>query len=172
MRRGHAWEVALPSTPSGASRNRRAGLVVALTLGSLVLNFCHESPGAPVATQIVLGTWGADNAGVIVTDSVSHVHVGCTFGDWPPKVLLDADGRFTVNGSYVLRAYPVMIGPRLPAQFSGRVVGKTMTLTITVNDTVQKNVVALGPITVTFGRTPTMGPCPICLSPKAIGMVR
>ena len=67
----------------------------------------------------------------------------------------------------MLRAYPVMIGPELPAQFSGRVVGRTLTLAVAVNDTVEKKVVALGPITVTFGRTPQMGPCPICRAPQS-----
>ncbi|MEO7362396.1 MAG: hypothetical protein ABI120_18840 [Gemmatimonadaceae bacterium] len=140
-----------------------------LMFSAVTLTYCRDAPSAPAATEIALGTWGAENAGVIVTDSVSHVHVGCTFGDWPPKVMLDADGRFTVAGSYVLRAYPVMVGPRLPAQFSGRVVGTTMTVAIAVNDTVEKKVVALGPITVVLGRTPVMGPCPICLSPKVMG---
>ena len=155
--------------PLFGARRLRGTAPLWLTPVALLLSFCSETPSAPLVTQIALGTWGADNAGVIVTDSVAHVHVGCTFGDWPPGVVLDADGRFTVDGSYVLRAYPVMIGPRLPAQFSGRVVGTTMTVAIAVNDTVEKKVVALGPITVVLGRAPTMGPCPICLSPKAMG---
>jgi len=147
---------------------RATGIVAAVS--TLTLAVCRDAPNAPQgARPLTLGTWGAENAGVIVTDSVSHVHVGCTFGDWSPKVVLDADGRFIVDGSYVLRAYPVMIGPRLPAQFSGRVVGTTMTVAIAVNDTVEKKVVALGPITVVLGRTPVMGPCPICLSPKVMG---
>jgi len=134
---------------------------------------CSNGPTPPQAgSRLTAGTWGGVNAGVIVTDSVTHVHVGCTFGDLPPSVVLDADGRFTADGSYVLRAYPVMIGPKLPAQFSGRVVGRTLTLAIAVNDTVEKKVVALGPIVVVFGQTPQMGPCPICLVPKAMGIER
>jgi hypothetical protein len=120
----------------------------------------------PSDRRLALGTWGGENAGVIATDSATHVHVGCTFGDMPGDVRLDADGRFTVDGSYVLRAYPVQVGPSLPAQFSGRVLGRTLTLAIAVNDTVEKRVVALGPVTVVFGRTPDLGPCPICLLPK------
>jgi hypothetical protein len=84
----------------------------------------------------------------------------------PGQIPLDPGGRFTVDGSYVLRAYPVMIGPSLPAQFSGRVSGRTLTLAIAVNDTVEKKLIALGPITVIYGRTPGMGPCPICLVPR------
>ena len=142
----------------------RSALRLAL---SLLLAACTESgPLPPSDGELSIGTWGGDNAGVIVTESTSHVHVGCTFGDMPPAISLDASGRFTVDGSYVLRAYPVQIGPPLPAQFSGRVIGRTLTLAIAVNDTVEKKVVALGPITVVYGRTPSLGPCPICRVPR------
>jgi hypothetical protein len=137
-----------------------------LALG-LLLSACVDSgPLPPSDDTLAIGTWGGDNAGVIVSESTSHVHVGCTFGDMPPGIQLDASGRFTVDGSYVLRAYPVQIGPPLPAQFSGRVIGRTLTLAIAVNDTVEKKVVSLGPISVTYGRTPNLGPCPICRVPR------
>jgi hypothetical protein len=84
----------------------------------------------------------------------------------PGTIVLDAGGRFVVDGNYVLRAYPIVLGPALPAQFSGRVIGRTLVLAIAVNDTVENKVVALGPITVEFGRTPQMGPCPICRAPR------
>lgn len=136
-----------------------------LSLAAFGLLFAACSSGAvlpPSSERLALGTWGGDNAGVIVSDSGTHVHVGCTLGDMPGLVPLDPDGRFVINGSYVLRAYPIMVGPTLPAQFSGQVRGRTLTIAIAVNDTVAKQVVALGPITVTYGRTPSMGACPIC----------
>ena len=102
----------------------------------LVLSACSEDPLLPPSDDhLALGTWGGDDAGVIATDSVTHVHVDCTSGDMPGNIPLDEDGRFTVDGSYVLRAYPVMIGPALPAQFSGPVSGRTLTLAIAVNAT-------------------------------------
>jgi hypothetical protein len=117
---------------------------------------------AAPAGELALGTWGGDGAGVIVTDSVLHVHIGCTFGDVAGRVALDASGRFTRDGAYVLRAYPVLVGPSLPAQFSGVVEGKRLTLAVAVNDTTQGKVVSLGPVMVTFGEEPKLGPCPIC----------
>jgi hypothetical protein len=147
---------------------RHAGITSALALAAAVatLATCHSADTvlAP-GTQLAVGTWGGDNAGAIVTDTLTHIHVACTFGDIKGLVPLDADGRFTIDGTYVLRAYPVLVGPTLPAQFSGRVQGNTLTLAIAVNDTVEKKVVALGPVTVVFGREPSMGPCPICLVP-------
>ena len=120
----------------------------------------------PAGDQIALGTWGGDNAGLIATDSLTHVHIGCTFGDIVGRVMLDADGRFNVSGSYMLRAYPVAVGPMVPAQFSGQVSGSMLTFSVAVNDTVEKKLVALGPATVYFARQPTMGACPICAVPR------
>jgi hypothetical protein len=144
--------------------SRIAGL--SFVLAALLTATCSEGSLVSSDGHLTAGTWGGDNAGVIATDSVTHVHVGCTFGDMPGQIALDQSGRFTVDGSYVLRAYPVLVGPSLPAQFSGRVTGRTLTLAIAVNDTVQKKVIALGPVTVVYGRTPSMGPCPICLVPR------
>ena len=115
--------------------------------------------------ELRLGTWGGDNAGAIVTDTIAHIHIGCTFGDIKGRVPLDAQGRFVLDGTYVLRAYPVYVGPELPAQFSGVVSGNELTLAVAVNDTVQKKVVSLGPVTVKFGTDPRLGPCPICTVP-------
>jgi hypothetical protein len=143
------------------------GCFVRNLLAVLLLASCYDSgPFPPNDGTLAVGTWGGDNAGVIVTEEQGHVHVGCTFGDMPPGIQLDATGRFSVSGSYVLRAYPVQQGPSLPAQFSGRVSGRVLTLAIAVNDTVEKKLVALGPVTVEFGRTPELGPCPICKVPK------
>lgn len=143
---------------------RKRGLSILFTLFA---GACSGSALLPPSDgHLAIGTWGGDNSGVIVTESATHVHVGCTFGDMPGNIQLDASGRFTIDGSYVLRAYPVQVGPSLPAQFSGRVVGAILTLAIAVNDTVEKKLVALGPISVRYGRQPEMGPCPICRRPR------
>ncbi len=120
---------------------------------------------APAETQLTDGTWGGDTAAVIVSASGVHVHIGCTLGDLSAPVLLDDQGGFTLAGTYVLRAYPVQLGPELPAQFSGQVRNGTLTLSVTVNDTVDKRIVLLGPVTVQRGVTPMMANCPICRVP-------
>ena len=145
----------------------RHSAAIVLLLG-IAYACADSSPLPPSDGQLAVGTWGGDNAGVIVTDAQVHVHVGCTLGDVPGTIQLDSEGRFTVDGNYILRAYPVQVGPSLPAQFSGRVTGRILTLAIAVNDTVEKKVVALGPITVQFGRAPEMGPCPICRAPRVV----
>ena len=128
---------------------------------------CGASPvnGVPADGLLALGTWGGDSAGVIVNDTIAHVHIGCTYGDIPGRVRLDADGRFTASGSYLLRAYPVAIGPTMPAQFTGRVTGSTLTITVTVRDTIADTTVSRGPATSTLGTPPRMANCPICSVP-------
>lgn len=159
-------------TSSGAITGRArvarvSGLAVALGVVILaIVAACAGSPSAeaPLPSQLALGTWGGDGAGVTVTDTLAHVHVGCTRGDFPRPAALDS-GRFNVAGQHVLRAFPVHVGPPLPARFSGVVRGNLLTLSVAVDDTVEKRLVVLGPITITLGREPKLGPCPICVMP-------
>jgi hypothetical protein len=91
-----------------------------------------------------------------------HLHVGCTFGDASGRIALNSDGQFDVAGSYMLHAFPIAVGPTVPARFTGRLDGNTVTVTATVDDTVQKKTVVMGPVTVVFGADAKLGPCPIC----------
>lgn len=117
---------------------------------------------APFPELLPLGTWGAQDAGAIVTEDEFHLHIGCTFGDVMGRVSLDAEGRFVVDGSYQPRAYPVESGPTVPAQFSGMVRGKTLTVAVAVNDTVTGEVRAFGPVEIRLGVEPGLANCPIC----------
>ena len=137
----------------------RAFLVAAF---ATLLTTCDSSPVDALPTELARGTWGGENSGVIVGETTTHVHVGCTFGDFPAPVALDEDARFSVAGEYLLRAFPVAIGPTMPAQFNGVVRDGVLTLTVAVNDTIEKRLTVLGPVTVEYGREPRMGPCPIC----------
>ena len=123
----------------------------ALLLCAAAILACSDETIAPIdATRVAAGTWGADGAGAIVTDSVMHVHIACTYGDILGIVTLDAAGAFDRAGSYMPRAYPIAIGPSVPARFVGHVVGHDMTITVTVNDTVAKMERVFGPVTVTY----------------------
>lgn len=121
----------------------------------------------PAGDHIAFGTWGGDNNGMIVSDSGAHVHIGCTYGDVLGVVALDENGKYDVAGSYLLRAYPVAVGPSMPAQFTGTVSGGKLTLIVAVNDTIEHKITILGPVTLQHGKTPQMGPCPICQTPAS-----
>src|SRR2546422_5869022 len=79
----------------------------ALTI--VLLRDC-EVVGVRPRDKPVTGTWGGENAGLIADDTSAHVHIACTFGNVHQAIVLDA-GRFDVPGDYVLRAYPVYVGP-------------------------------------------------------------
>ena len=141
-----------------------------ITGAVLVVAACNggRATGGTSAETLATGTWGGENAAAIVDDTIAHVHIGCTFGDFRPPMALDHEARFNVEGSYTLRAFPVAVGPSLPAVFTGVVNGNQLTISVAVNDTVEKKLVALGPVTVVLGREPRMGPCPICRRPEAM----
>ena len=121
---------------------------------------CSAATSTPVTD--VVGTWGGDNAGLIVNGTDVHVHIGCTLGDAIGPIVAGENGRFEVSGTYNVDAYPVNRGITHPASFTGQIVGQTMTLTVSLTDITQ----VLGPVTLTYGKEPTMGPCPICRVPK------
>jgi len=149
------------------TRAGNSGVLTLLAGAAIAVAACSGSvttTGSP-AQELASGTWGGDNAGVIVSDSIVHAHIGCTLGNFSPPAALTDDGRFSVEGSYTLRAFPIAVGPPLPATFAGVVNGTRLTLSVTVNDTVEKKVVSLGPVTVTLGREPRMQTCPICRKP-------
>lgn len=112
--------------------------------------------------DLEIGTWGGENVTVMVEQQIAHVHIGCTNGDFAVPIAVDLDNRINASGSYLLRAYPVAVGPALPAQLAGVLNGRRLTFTVAVNDTVEKKLVVLGPVAVTLGEDPRMGPCPIC----------
>ncbi|HTI62656.1 MAG TPA: hypothetical protein VL524_04045 [Gemmatimonadaceae bacterium] len=133
----------------------------------------------PFDGNIPLGNWGGENAGMIVSDTAMHLHIGCTYGDASGRVPVGSGGQFDVAGSYMLRAYPIAVGPTVPARFTGRLDGDKVTITATIDDTVQQKTVVLGPVTVTYGADAKLGPCPICrrpiitkTSPASAGRVR
>jgi hypothetical protein len=126
---------------------------------------CEGPTSSGLTNGLVIGTWGGDNAGLIGDDTSAHVHIACTFGNVAQAIEPGTDGHFDVAGSYVLRAYPVYVGPSLPARFQGSVTGKTLTLSVVVQDTVADTTVTLGPVKLFLGRDPQMGPCPICRTP-------
>lgn len=142
--------------------------LIGLLLSAGVAGACGRGLTPPAGDRLSTGMWGGDNAGLIVNDTIAHAHVGCTYGNFAAPVALDQDGRFNVPGSYLLRAYPIAVGPSLPAQFAGLVVGSRLTFTVAVNDTIEKKLVVLGPVTVTLGTDPRLGPCPICRVPQAL----
>lgn len=123
---------------------------------------CSSAPLTQIDGYLALGTWGGSLSGMIVGDTAMHLHVGCTYGDVSGRIPVDSSGHFDVTGSYMLHAYPIAVGPAVPARFTGQVKGDVATITVMVNDTVAQQNTVLGPVTLRLGDPPEMGPCPIC----------
>jgi hypothetical protein len=143
-------------------RLHAAGIALATTI---VLSCSSSSATAVTDGALALGTWGGDSSGLIVSDTAMHLHIGCTFGDASGRIPVGPSGQFDVRGSYMLHAYPVTVGPTVPARFVGHVDGTTATITAIIDDTVQHQSVTHGPVVVKFGDAPRLGPCPICRRP-------
>ena len=137
-------------------------------LPALLLLAACEGDGLLPPSGSVVGTWGTRDAGFIVSDTSAHVHIGCTYGDVHQAITLDAQGRFDVPGLYNIKAFPIDLGVFHPARFIGAVDGSRLVLTIVLTDTTA----SFGPVSLIYGREPTMAVCPICRAPGAMGRRR
>ena len=144
------------------ARSRVLVLVLAVACAFGASTCGSGSPIETDPTRLTEGTWGGDDAGLVVGATQAHVHFGCTYGDFSAPIALDSDGRFSVSGGYLIRAYPVAVGPTMPAELAGVVRGRDLTMTVAVNDTIENELVVFGPTTVRLGRDPQMQMCPIC----------
>jgi len=126
----------------------------------LLLTACGVT-GPGRLKQVPVGTWGGENAGLLVTATTAHAHIGCTLGDVQGPIPLDETGHFDVAATYNIDAFPVDRGIRHPARFSGNTDGSTLTLLVRLTDTGQ----TFGPVGLTLGRQPQMQDCPICRLP-------
>jgi len=137
---------------------------VLVAAGVLRAGPCEGGGTTGLPDGLVTGTWGGENAGLIADDTSAHVHIACTYGWVHQAIDPGSAGRFDVPGEYVLRAYPVAVGPSMPARFQGSVRGFVMTLNVVVTDTTagRDSTVTLGPVKLLFGLEPKMQMCPIC----------
>ena len=147
------------------SRSRCMLLGLSTTVALLLACAGSSATLPPFDGNLALGTWGGDSTGIIVGDTAFHLHIACTYGDVSSRIPIDANGNFDVAGSYMLHAYPITMGPSMPARFIGHLDGATVTVTVEVNDTVAHQTVTRGPVVAEYGEAPRLGPCPICRRP-------
>lgn len=103
-----------------------------------------------------MGTWGGRHVGLELTAGGGALDYDCAAGTIDEPVRADASGRFTARGTHT----PGMGGPervdvarpRLPAQYSGRIQGERMTLSVRAPD-------ELGPFTLARGAEPMLMRC-------------
>ena len=150
------------------ARSRAVTVVGAIALAAVYLACSSPSSAPTISGPLALGNWGGDSAAMIVSDTAMHLHIGCTYGDVSGRIDIGPTGRFDVAGSYMLHAFPIAVGPNVPARFVGQVSaanGGTATITVTVDDTVAHQTVVRGPVTVSLAQAPRLMPGPICRRP-------
>lgn len=84
------------------------------------------------------GTWGGAHVRMDVGRDAAHLEFDCAHGGTDGPLAVGDDGRFDLAGYFVFeRGGPVRAGQkekRLPARYSGRVEGQTMTLDVTLTE--------------------------------------
>ena len=66
-------------------------------LAALAVLTCPPATSTPITE--VAGTWGGDNAGLIVSGTDVHIHIGCTLGDAIGPINPAVTGRFAPTGT-------------------------------------------------------------------------
>ena len=63
--------------------------------------------------NLAVGTWGGEEAGLLVRADGAHAHIGCTYGDIAGPIPFDADGHFDVAAQWNVTAFrpPRRYGP-------------------------------------------------------------
>jgi hypothetical protein len=136
-----------------------------VTAAGAVLVLSNCSLLSPSSGTLQVGTWGGNNAGLIVTDTSAHLHIGCTYGNVSGAIAVDMDGHFDVASSHNVSAFPVDRGVLMPARLVGERTFPWLEFRVIVSDTARDTTIVLGPVKVRFGADPQMGPCPICRTP-------
>lgn len=107
----------------------------------------------------VKGTWGGSGIAMEATDNGAEIGYDCAHGSITEKIVLDAQGRFSVSGRHVReRPGPIRVGDEQkgqPATYRGTVNGDTMNLTVILSDTDE----TVGTYTLTQGRSGRIRRC-------------
>ena len=140
-----SWAVA---SLSGRSARVLPLLVLGATTG------CSTQP----PDRVVVGEWGGDHAMLSVHDTNASVEFDCAHGSIDEALILDDDGRFDAPGRYVREhGGPAREGEpedSQPARYTGSVDGRSMTLTVALEDGH-----AIGPFALALGQPSRLFKC-------------
>lgn len=88
--------------------------------------------------RVAAGTWGGQNVQLDVTEGGARLRFSCAYGEIKQPLTLDAEGRFSANGTFVAEGAGPTREDDPPksraAVYSGAVRDNLMTLTVTVAD--------------------------------------
>lgn len=104
------------------------------------------------------GVWGGPHISFDVSAQRTVVEYDCAHATIDQKIFLDARGRFSVSGTqFQERGGPVRRGAEtgFAVRFTGKVKGKTLTLTVTNSETKEE----IGTFTLVHGGRPRIFKC-------------
>ncbi len=105
------------------------------------------------------GTWGGEHIQLEVAEQGAQIEYDCAHGSIDQKIVLDARGRFKVSGTHVVeRGGPVRqsgSSKAEPVQFTGRVSGKKLELTVRRRDSKE----VIGVFTLFYGQEGKLRKC-------------
>jgi len=124
----------------------------------------HGMVGLPIngevrTKRVPVGLWGGDHISMEVTERRTTVEYDCANGTIDQRIALDRRGRFDVSGIHApehggpVRQNELLNG--YPVQFTGRISGKRMYLTVKRRD----NGELIGTFTLVHGVEPRLMKC-------------
>ena len=118
----------------------------------------NKSANAQHTGKLPTGLWGGDHISLQVTADGARLEFDCAHGSIAQAITLDADNAFDVPGSFTPEHGGPVRSDEKPrdqsARYTGRVEGRTMTLTITLADKQDA-----GTYTLVQGQSPDLFKC-------------
>jgi hypothetical protein len=108
-------------------------LAICMVCVCLVIGACTGGPATTQDTVFPVGRWTNGTACLSATDQGCDLVVGCGHGQFP-KPPVQANGTFSIAGTYRIEAGPVSINPAPPANFSGTISATMISITVIPSD--------------------------------------
>ncbi len=119
----------------------------------------HQTHPRRGGTRLSTGIWGGEHISLQVTEGGATIEYDCAHGTISRGILVDRRGRFVVEGTHVEEhGGPVRVNEQLngyPVQFTGRVSGKRLKLTVKRRDTTK----IIGIFTLSYGQEASLVKC-------------
>ncbi len=90
-----------------------------------------DGPAANRLDRVPTGDWGGQSVNLAVEDAGAHIEFDCAHGTLTGPLSLDAEGRFSVPGTFFREGGPVRTDdPGTPVRYSGHTDGQSMQLDV------------------------------------------
>ena len=100
---------------------------------------CFSCASVPTLTQSTVppGVWGAQHVNLDVSATGARIEYDCAHGTIDGPLSLDSANRFDARGTHVREQpgpVPENEPPGVPARYTGRLEGDSLTITVTLTD--------------------------------------